>query len=152
MARRGLSFILLGMMLWMSTAVAFEPFAWSEATVVTLHGRFPFTVEMAVTPDQHRQGLQGRRAVPDGTGMLFDFGEPRPIAMWMFNTPSPLDMLFIDSRGRVVRVAADTVPFSREVIRSGEPVRAVLEVAAGTAARLGIRPGSRVLHPMFDTP
>ena len=129
-----------------------RPFAWSEATVVTLRGRFPLTVEMAVTPDQHRQGLQGRRAVPDGTGMLFDFGESRPIAMWMFNTPSPLDMLFIDSTGRVVRIAADTVPFSRAVIRSGEPVRAVLEVAAGTAARLGIQPGSRVLHPMFDAP
>lgn len=134
------------------SALAEEPFEWSEATIVTVHGRFVFAVEMAVTRNQHRIGLQGRRAVPDGTGMLFDFGEARPIAMWMYNTPTPLDMVFIDPGGRVVRVAADTTPFSRETISSEVPVRAVLEIAAGTAARIGIAPGSRVLHPMFVRP
>jgi uncharacterized membrane protein (UPF0127 family) len=82
--------------------------------------------------------------------MLFDYQESRPVAMWMKNTHIPLDMLFIDAAGRVARVARDTEPFSLTPIPSGQPVRAVLELNAGTARRLGIRPGDRVRHPIFD--
>jgi hypothetical protein len=69
--------------------------------------------------------------------------------MWMKNTYISLDMLFIRPDGSVARVAADTEPLSTRTISSGEPVVGVLEVAAGTAARLGIKAGDRVEHPMF---
>lgn len=130
------------------TARAAE-FATDQLTLVTLRGRFPFTVEMALTPAQRGQGLQYRPALAADAGMLFDFGETAPVAMWMLNTPIPLDMLFIDAAGWVVRVAERTTPYSLDVIESGQPVRAVLEVAGGTAERLAIRKGSRVLHPLF---
>ena len=70
--------------------------------------------------------------------------------MWMKNTYIPLDMLFIDHAGRVARVASNTEPFSLTPISSGEPVKAVLELNAGTARRLDIRPGDRVRHEIFD--
>jgi len=95
------------------------------------------------------QGLQGRRRLAADAGMLFDFGRPVPVMMWMKDTHVSLDMLFIDAEGRVVNIARGTVPFSLTPIRSAGPVRAVLEVNAGTAARLGIKPGDRVLHPLF---
>ena len=75
--------------------------------------------------------------------MLFDFQTPQPVAFWMKNTPLPLDMLFIDATGTVVRIAADTVPFSETPVPSEQPIRAVLEVNAGTAERLGIEPGAK---------
>ena len=125
------------------------PFQMSEAALVTERGRFVFAVEMALTPAQQAQGLQGRRSLAPSAGMLFDFGDTRPVAMWMKNTPLSLDMLFIDEVGVVVNIARDTTPLSLRTIPSAAPVRAVLELNAGTARRLGAKPGDRVLHPLF---
>jgi uncharacterized membrane protein (UPF0127 family) len=69
--------------------------------------------------------------------------------MWMQNTYIPLDMIFIRGDGRILSIAENTEPLSTRVISSGGPVRAVLEVIAGTARKLGIRPGDRVSHSIF---
>ena len=127
------------------------PLQTSELAVVTERGRFSFTVEMAVTETQRERGLQHRKSLAPDAGMLFDFGTPEPAAMWMKNTPIPLDMIFVAGDGRVVNVEARTQPDSLAVIRSAGAVRGVLEVNAGTAERLGIEAGSRVLHRVFGT-
>lgn len=124
-------------------------FAESELVILSEGRRHRFQVELARTPDERSRGLMFRRELAADRGMLFDFGRDAPVAMWMKNTYLPLDMLFIDANGRITRIAADTVPHSEAVIASGGPVRAVLEVPAGTAARLDITAGDRVLHPMF---
>ena len=72
--------------------------------------------------------------------------------MWMRNTFVSLDMLFVGPDGRIARIVADTEPLSDAVISSGGPVRAVLELAAGTSADLGIEVGDRLVHPMFAAP
>jgi len=81
--------------------------------------------------------------------MLFDFQASGPVAMWMKNTYLPLDMLFIRADGSIAKIAADTEPLSTKVIPSNEPVLSVLELNAGTAARLKLHAGDRVEHPMF---
>ena len=83
--------------------------------------------------------------------MLFDWGMTRESDMWMRNTEVPLDMLFIGPDGTIRHIAEDTVPYSEAVISSGGPVRATLEVAAGTAKRLGVVVGDKVLAPEFGT-
>jgi len=70
--------------------------------------------------------------------------------MWMRNTYLSLDMLFVTADGTVVHVQADTVPESLQVLSAGREVSAVMEVVAGTAAKLGIRPGSRLKHRFFN--
>lgn len=109
-----------------------------------------FTVEIAETPDQRAQGLMFRRQMDAEAGMLFLFGRSEERAMWMKNTLIPLDMLFIDETGKIVRIEQRTVPHSLRAIVSGAPVSAVLELNAGTASRLVIRPGDRVRHPAFE--
>jgi uncharacterized membrane protein (UPF0127 family) len=81
--------------------------------------------------------------------MLFDFGAEGPVAMWMRNTYVSLDMIFIRGDGRIARIAENTTPLSEETIPSGAAVKAVLEVVAGTAKRLGITAGDRVAHRIF---
>ena len=103
-----------------------------------------FTVELAISADQRAQGLMNRKEMAADHGMLFDFGLTRRVAMWMKNTYLPLDMLFIRKDGTISRVAADTVPQSEAIIDSREPVHFVLELNAGTAAKLGIAAGDRV--------
>lgn len=115
-------------------------------------GDHVFRVEMAVTPEERRQGLMFRDHLGPDRGMLFDNGRDQVATMWMKNTLISLDMLFIDRDGRIASIAENTEPLSTAVISSGVPVRAVLEVPGGTAARLDIRTGDRVSHPMFASP
>jgi uncharacterized membrane protein (UPF0127 family) len=117
--------------------------------IVTKAGVRNFSVEFAATDDELDRGLMYRRELPEGRGMLFDFKQDRPVGMWMKNTYISLDMLFIRSDGTIVKIAEKTRPHSLDNIMSGRPVRAVLEVVGGTARKFGIRPGDRVIHPIF---
>jgi len=122
-----------------------------EALSIATQGgqRQALRVEVARNDADRAQGLMFRRSMPADQGMLFDFGRVEPVSMWMQNTYLPLDMLFIRAAGTVARIAANTEPLSARTIPSGEPVLAVLELNAGTASKLGIKPGDRVEHPMF---
>ena len=93
-----------------------------------------------------------RESLPDDHGMLFDFGHPQEVAMWMRNTLISLDIVFIRSNGRISRIVRDAQPLSDRVMESGEPVRAVLELRGGLTAERGIEPGDRIIHPLFDSP
>jgi uncharacterized membrane protein (UPF0127 family) len=125
-------------------------FAQSPLRVITASGKVhAFTVELAETADQLMQGLMFRQHMNADAGMLFHFGRPRPVSMWMKNTLIPLDMVFIDQVGRVVGIHPGAVPHSEAVISSPAPVLSVLELNAGTAARLDLKAGDRVLHPWF---
>jgi uncharacterized membrane protein (UPF0127 family) len=123
-----------------------------KLVIVTRDGvHHDFQVEMALTLEQQQTGLMFRTEVPPDGGMLFDWGGARVSQMWMKNTVSSLDMLFIDNEGVIRRIAERTVPESLAVIDSLVPVRATLEVAAGTAERLDIRVGDKVLQKLFGT-
>ena len=129
--------------------IAFEE---SALTIDAAADSFEFQVEMAVSPEQRSQGLMFRESLEEDRGMLFDFGRPQRASMWMRNTYVPLDMLFIDAEGWITQIAENTQPLSDAVVVSREPVRAVLELRGGVSAKLGIKPGDRVIHPMFSEP
>ena len=118
-------------------------------TIVTAGGPHKFTVELATAPEQMSQGLMFRQSLAPDAGMLFDFVVPSMATMWMKNTLIPLDMLFVDAKGQIVNIHERAVPGSLETIAAAAPVRAVIELNGGTAARLGIRPGDRVIYPIF---
>ncbi|TAN46963.1 MAG: DUF192 domain-containing protein, partial [Rhodospirillales bacterium] len=104
-----------------------------------------FKAEIAATPNARAKGLMFRRELAPDAGMLFDFFQPQPVTMWMKNTLIPLDMLFIMDDGRIANLAERTVPGSLTPIPADEPVRFVLELNGGTAARLGLKAGDRVV-------
>jgi uncharacterized membrane protein (UPF0127 family) len=85
-----------------------------------------------------------RKTLGDEEGMIFIYPQDGPISMWMKNTYISLDMIFVRSDGTVQRIAADTEPFSEATISSGDKVRAVIEMKAGSAKRLGIKSGDKV--------
>ncbi|MBV9861489.1 MAG: DUF192 domain-containing protein [Alphaproteobacteria bacterium] len=126
-----------------------EHYPTAELTVVTATGPHKFTVEVATTPAQMEQGLMFRRSLAPDAGMLFDFKTPTLATMWMKNTLIPLDMLFVDQHGHIVNIRERAVPESLETIPAAGPARAVIELAGGTAERLGIKPGDEVRFPIF---
>ena len=132
-----------------SIAQGFATFNRSKLRVVTKSGKHEFIVEIAVTDRQHSQGLMFRQSLAKNAGMLFDYKVPTSITMWMKNTYIPLDMIFIGNDGRVINVVQRAIPFSENVISSVGKARGVLEVNGGTASRLGIMPGDKILHRIF---
>ena len=149
-------FLFLALVAWIGGAQAqaqtggLATFGTGTLSIETAAGKtHSFTVEVAETPEQRSQGLMFRRQLAADAGMLFLFGNSEEHAMWMKNTLIPLDMLFIDETGKIVRIEQRTVPHSLRAIVSGGPVSAVLELNAGTASRLAIEPGDRVRYPAF---
>jgi uncharacterized membrane protein (UPF0127 family) len=118
--------------------------------IVSKTGVHQFSVEIADTDASREKGLMFRKELPLGQGMLFIFPQAEEVNFWMKNTYIPLDMIFIQSNGRILRIADNTTPLSTEIVPSGGPVLAVLEVIGGTAQELGIAPGDQVAYPIFQ--
>jgi uncharacterized membrane protein (UPF0127 family) len=98
-------------------------------------------VEIAETPEARARGLMGRTLNDFMAGMLFIFESAQPQTFWMRNTPSSLDMIFVDAGGYVLNVASHTTPMSDQLYSSAGPAKFVVETKAGFADRFGIRPG-----------
>jgi uncharacterized membrane protein (UPF0127 family) len=122
-----------------------------ERLVIVGHGGLEhiFDVEMALTNQQQVVGEMFRTNVLETGGMLFDWGAPRPSQMWMRNTLVSLDMVFINADGAIRSIAENTTPRSLAIIDSRGPVRATLELQAGTTASLDIRVGDVVKQRIF---
>jgi uncharacterized protein len=114
-------------------------------TFKTDSGEHSYAVEVAETDRERAKGLMFRRSLPASSGMIFLYDPPQGVAMWMRNTYIPLDMIFIGADGTVHHIEANTEPFSTDIIASGGQVAAVLELNAGEAEKIGIKPGDRVV-------
>ena len=141
----------LGLLLFAS-AVRAEVAPLEPLTIETGTGVHAIQVEVARTPEERGIGLMHRTELAPDRGMLFDFGATRPVTMWMKNTLISLDMFFAEIDGRIVTIAEQTTPLSEKRIRSGQPVRFVLEMIGGSAQRLGISPGDRLRHALIERP
>lgn len=100
--------------------------------------------ELAVTIAARDKGLMGRTTLAPGRGMLFDFGSERAVAMWMKDTLLALDILFLNTAGRVIQIDRNTTPLSTALISAQQPVRYALEIEAGGAADFGIDKTTRL--------
>jgi uncharacterized membrane protein (UPF0127 family) len=132
-----------------TAALAQSTFDRSTLSIETAQGSHEFDIELALAPDQQAQGLMFRQEMAKDAGMLFFHQRERVASMWMRNTFIPLDMLFVARDGRIVHIVERTVPQSLTTISAGIPVRAVLELNAGTVHRLAIKSGDRLIHPLF---
>ena len=123
-----------------------------RADRVDLRGDFGsarFTVELAITPEEQARGLMFRETMGRNAGMLFVYDRETPVSFWMRNTRIPLDMIFVDDEGRVIKVHPEAVPGDETPIPSGGPARAVLEINGGMAETLGIAPGDELRSPIL---
>ena len=152
--RRGLLAALSGLVLLSACAGAGAPRdakgdPLEPLTVTTASGEHRFMVEIADDDAERQRGLMEREPLADDRGMLFQFPDVAERGFWMRNTPSPLDIIYIDPRGRIVSIAKNATPNSDAVIPSNGPASGVLELRAGRADEIGARPGDKVSHPFF---
>lgn len=151
--------VLCGMVLlasiYVSLPVAAQPqptLPQSDLVIQTARGPQRFRVELADNDQSRSRGMMFRTGMAPDAGMLFDFKQEQMASFWMRNTLLPLDMLFIKADGTILNIHQRAIPRDETGINSAGPVRAVLEVNGGTAARLGIKAGDRVEHAIFGNP
>lgn len=112
-------------------------------TITSASGVHRFTVEVARTPEQQERGLMFVKSLARGKGMIFPYDPPQNVAFWMKDTLIPLDIVFIRPDRTIIRIA-NAKALDETPLPSTEPVSAVLEIAGGEAAKLGIGPGDKV--------
>lgn len=103
-----------------------------------------FKVEVAASAQTRATGLMNRKSLAGGRGMIFVFPQPKEVMMWMKDTLIPLDMLFIDTQGKVFNIAENAKPMDETIIPSRGLAAYVLELAGGEAKRLHLSPGDKV--------
>lgn len=101
-------------------------------------------VEIADNDDERTQGLMYRKSMDDNKGMLFIFGNEEPQSFWMKNTVMSLDIMYVNSEKKIVKIYRNTIPFSESSLPSGKPALYVVEVAAGYSDRYGIKEGDMI--------
>ena len=116
-------------------------------TIISRGRRHAFVVELARSPEEQQRGLMFRQALGPAQGMIFPYDPPQPTSFWMKNTLIPLDMIFVRADGTIARIEANAVPLSLDPVPAGEAVAAVLEIAGGRSAELGIGAGDKVDWP-----
>ena len=120
-----------------------------QLSIVTASGEHRFMVEIADDDAERARGLMYRPPLEDDRGMLFQFPAATEQSFWMKNTPSSLDIIYIDTRGRIVSIAKHATPNSDAPIPSNGAANGVLELRAGRTDEIGAKPGDQVKHPFF---
>lgn len=115
-------------------------------TIETMAGPRQFQAEVACTREERSRGLMGRTRLAPEAGMIFLLPAPRPMRMWMKDTPLALDLVFFDSKHQIIALEQNAQPMSEHVIESGGAVSGVLELAGGRTAELGISRSDRIIY------
>jgi uncharacterized membrane protein (UPF0127 family) len=140
----------LGLMVSSPPSFAADNIAGKFVVVVdTASGPKSFGVEVAEDEASREQGMMFRTGLKPDRGMLFDFHTPQPVTFWMKNCLISLDMIFIRADGVIANIHANAKPGDTTLLPSDGPILGVLEIGGGLSAKLGIRPGDKVRHPMF---
>lgn len=145
--RRSGWFILL---LFIATSGAAETrFKTGSVTIATKFEELNYRVEVADTSRLKSIGLMYRSSMPEDQGMLLLNEQPRRMSIWMKNTFIPLDIIYIDSNGHIVKIVENARTESTAAMPSGGKVMAVLELNAGQVRQHEIAVGDRVTYKVY---
>jgi hypothetical protein len=103
-------------------------------------GNRPFVIEVARTNDEQETGLMKRDSMPADHGMIFVFSNDEVRFFWMKNTRFPLDILFVNAKGRVVSIS-QMKAYDLNTTSSIDPARYAIELNDGAAAECGVKKG-----------
>jgi uncharacterized protein len=144
--RRSLTLALLAFLAAAGCAAQIAPIhdlATLQRTTVEIRSH-RFDVWLAMSPAEKAQGLMFVRDLPADRGMLFIYEQPTEAGIWMKNTYIELDIVFIDAKKKIVKIAERARPHSLDTISPEALVTAVLELKGGEAGRRGLKQGDTV--------
>lgn len=101
-------------------------------------------VEIADTEDKLHLGLMFRENMDENQGMLFIFNKEEPQGFYMKNTLIPLDIIFINSKKRIVKIYKNAKPLDETDLPSYKPILYVVEVNGGYTDRNKVKEGDYI--------
>ncbi len=118
-----------------------------ELTFQSANGKYisQIDIEIADTDAKRTKGLMDRLTMEENQGMLFLFPYEAQQSFWMKNTVLPLDIIFVNSKNKIVTIHQDTTPFDTGTYPSTEPASQVVEVNAGYTAQHNISVGDKIV-------
>lgn len=136
-----------------SLAIALPAFAQGPTEPLSIKSgdkTHAFNVEIADTPEEITQGLAGRASVAAGQGLLLDMRKaPDGVLLNLKGVQVNLDLLYVGADGTVVAVIQNARAGSLRPLAPGLRSAAIIEIAGGQAAALGLKPGDKVTHKAF---
>ena len=115
-----------------------------EKKNITINGHV-ISVDVVSTPAEQEQGLSGRKSLEKNTGMFFVFSKPESIGFWMKDMNFSIDMVWLDSSGKVVTIKEHATPEGYpEVFYPTIPAQYVIELPDRDTERLGIEVGQTI--------
>jgi uncharacterized membrane protein (UPF0127 family) len=117
--------------------------------VVVIHSRpeaARIEVEIAATPPALQSGLSARTQLEDNHGMLLVFPGEQKIGLQHKDIRLPLDDIYLDAKGMIVKIDADVAPSAAQRIQPDMPVQKLLQVPAGLTRKYDIHVGDLVTY------
>jgi len=144
------------LLLFISTAESNDAYLDALTTVpVSIENSLGYNVEFNVyITSSHRQrqrGLMHIANLPQDKGMLFHFAPPRHVSMWMKNTLIKLDIIFIDTNKKIIKIHHNAKPLSTKSIPSNKKAEWVLEINGGLSETNGLNIGDTVNFETIST-
>ena len=102
-------------------------------------------MQVAITDEEKAVGLSKHFALPEKTGLLLIFDEAKFVKIWTKFMKFPIDIIFIDKKGRITRIYPSVLPGSKEIFKSYVPSRFVLELNSGDAERFSIKKNDYII-------
>lgn len=102
-------------------------------------------IEIADNDLKRERGLMYRDKMKLKQGMLFIFPKEDYQSFWMKNTTLPLDIIFVNKNGEIIKIHKNTTPYSLESYPSGKPAEFVVEVNAGFTGKFNVVEGDKII-------
>lgn len=108
-------------------------------------GSTQLKAEVVKTSADLQKGLSGRPCIESNQAMLFDFGSPGQYAIWMKDMHFPIDIIWVDTSQKVVKIEVGVLPSSYpKTFASEQPAQYVLEMQANLSQTLNVNLGTSV--------
>lgn len=117
-----------------------------ELTFIKKDGKFitKIDIEIADNDLKRERGLMYRDKMKLKQGMFFIFPKEDYQSFWMKNTTLPLDIIFVNKNGEIIKIHKNTTPYSLESYPSGKPAKFVVEVNAGFTGKFDVVEGDKI--------
>lgn len=120
-----------------------------EEIKIDING-YNYYLETAVTSIDKQIGLSNRQSLCTNCGMLFVFPRQKKIPFWMKNTLVPLDIIWLDKKFKIVKIATVLETNSEKIYKNKSKAKYVIELNANEVFKRDLKIGDTIQLPDFN--